>query len=46
MTFALSNDVANFPMDDIYAIYAGWHAEHPDIDSPSPPINSTNRRRE
>lgn len=29
--FALANDVADLPMDDIYAIYAGWHAEHDDI---------------
>lgn len=29
--FALANDVADLPMDDIYAIYAGWHAEHEDI---------------
>lgn len=31
LTFAISADVANLPMDDIYAIYAGWQAEHPDI---------------
>ncbi|MEM1067422.1 MAG: HEAT repeat domain-containing protein [Planctomycetota bacterium] len=31
VTFALSTDVADFPVEDIYAIYAGWHAEHPDI---------------
>jgi hypothetical protein len=31
VAFALSADVANLPIDDIYAIYAGWHAEHPDI---------------
>lgn len=35
VTFALSTDVADFPVDDIYAIYAGWHAEHPDIFSVS-----------
>ncbi len=29
--FTLSCDVADLPADDIYAIYAGWHAEHPDI---------------
>jgi hypothetical protein len=23
--------VANLPLDDIYAIYAGWHAEHDQI---------------
>lgn len=31
VTFAMSTDVADLPMDDIYAIYAGWHAEHPEI---------------
>ncbi len=31
VAFAMSTDVANLPTDDIYAIYAGWHAEHPDI---------------
>ncbi len=31
VTFALSSDVANLPNDDIYAIYAGWHAEHSEI---------------
>ena len=30
-TFSMSADVANLPLDDIYAIYAGWHAEHPEI---------------
>ena len=30
-TFALSADVADLPPEDIYAIYAGWHAEHEDI---------------
>jgi hypothetical protein len=30
-TFSLSSDVANLSLDDIYAIYAGWHAEHDDI---------------
>ena len=29
--FAMSTDVANLPVDDIYAIYAGWHAEHEEI---------------
>ncbi|NND96936.1 MAG: HEAT repeat domain-containing protein, partial [Pirellulaceae bacterium] len=28
---ALAADVADLPVDDIYSIYAGWHAEHPDI---------------
>jgi hypothetical protein len=31
VVFTLSSDVADLPTDDIYAIYAGWHAEHPDI---------------
>jgi hypothetical protein len=31
VTFALSADVADLPIDDIYAIYAGWHAEHAEI---------------
>lgn len=31
MSFALSADVADLPMADIYAVYAGWHAEHPEI---------------
>jgi hypothetical protein len=31
VTFALSADVADLPLDDIYSIYAGWHAEHPEI---------------
>lgn len=31
VTFALSADVADLPVDDIYSIYAGWHAEHPEI---------------
>ncbi len=31
VAFAMSTDVANLPLDDIYAMYAGWHAEHPEI---------------
>jgi len=31
VSFAMSTDVANLPVDDIYAIYAGWHAEHDEI---------------
>jgi hypothetical protein len=31
VTFALANNVADLPIDDIYAIYAGWQAEHDDI---------------
>jgi hypothetical protein len=33
VTFAMSTDVANLPIEDIYAIYAGWHADHPEIDA-------------
>jgi len=29
--FSFSADVADLPVEDIYAMYAGWHAEHPDI---------------
>ena len=28
---ALAADLTGMPADDIYAIYAGWHAEHEDI---------------
>ena len=28
---ALSCDLADLPIDDIFAIYAGWHADHEDI---------------
>lgn len=31
VTFALANNVADLPIDDIYAIYAGWHADHQQI---------------
>lgn len=31
VTFALGSDLGNLPIDDIYAVYAGWHAEHDDI---------------
>ncbi len=31
VSFASSTDVADLPMKDIYAIYAGWHADHPEI---------------
>ena len=32
-THAFGTDVADLPVDDIYAMYAGWHADHPDIQS-------------
>jgi hypothetical protein len=45
VTFAMSTDVADLPMDDIYAIYAGWHAEHPDIVSiPADQFNDVQTR--
>ncbi len=31
VTFALGTDVADLPAEDIFAMYAGWHAEHPEI---------------
>ncbi len=31
VTFAIGSDVANLPAADIYAIYAGWHVDHPEI---------------
>ncbi len=31
VTFAIGSDVANLPADDIYAMYAGWHADHSEI---------------
>ncbi|WP_164104015.1 HEAT repeat domain-containing protein [Candidatus Laterigemmans baculatus] len=31
MVHAVGADVADLPVDDIYAIYAGWQAEHEDI---------------
>jgi hypothetical protein len=29
--FTMSCDLAEMPEDDIFAIYAGWHADHPEI---------------
>lgn len=31
VTHSFSADVTDLDLDDLYAIYAGWHAEHPDI---------------
>lgn len=43
--FAMSADVADLPHDDIFAIYAGWHAEHPEIFSVSAEkLNEAQRR--
>jgi hypothetical protein len=29
--YTMACDLADMPLDDIFAIYAGWHADHPDI---------------
>ncbi|WP_236621246.1 HEAT repeat domain-containing protein [Rhodopirellula sallentina] len=43
--FALNADVADLPPEDIYAIYAGWHAEHDDIFTvPAAEFNEAQRR--
>ena len=43
--FSLSADVADLPPEDIYAIYAGWHAEHEDIFTvPASDFNEAQRR--
>ncbi len=43
--FSLSADVADLPPEDIYAIYAGWHAEHDDIFTvPANEFNEAQRR--
>ncbi|TWT67351.1 HEAT repeat domain-containing protein [Allorhodopirellula solitaria] len=43
--FSLSADVADLPPEDIYAIYAGWHAEHEDIFTvPASELNEAQRR--
>lgn len=45
ISFALAADVADLPADDIYAIYAGWHAEHPEIFTvPKNQFNEAQRR--
>ncbi len=45
VVFALANDVADLPMDDIYAIYAGWNAEHEDIFAlPAQHLNQAQQR--
>lgn len=43
--FSLAADVADLPPEDIYAIYAGWHAEHEDIFTvPANEFNEAQRR--
>jgi hypothetical protein len=41
----LASDVADLPEDDIYAIYAGWHAEHDEIFSIAPELLNPAQRR-
>jgi len=31
VTYCLAVDLQDFPPSDIYAIYAGWHSEHPEL---------------
>lgn len=46
VTHTLAADVADMPIDDIFAIYAGWHVEHPEIFTiPSDQFNEAQRRR-
>ena len=43
--FSVGADVADLPTDDIYAIYAGWQAEHEEIFTvPAESWNSAQRR--
>jgi hypothetical protein len=42
---AAAADLANLPLEDIYAVYAGWHAEHPEIfQVPADQWNAAQRR--
>lgn len=31
MTYAFGADLADLPIEDIYAAFAGWHMEHPEV---------------
>nr|WP_220498060.1 HEAT repeat domain-containing protein [Rhodopirellula sp. JC639] len=43
--FTMACDLADMPIDDIFAIYAGWHADHEDIFSvPTEAMNEAQRR--
>ncbi|MCO8120811.1 HEAT repeat domain-containing protein [Stieleria sp. TO1_6] len=43
--FTMGCDLADMPVDDIFAIYAGWHADHPDVFSvASDAFNEAQRR--
>jgi len=45
VAFALAADVADLPHDDIFAIYAGWHAEHDEIFTvPGDRLNEAQKR--
>ena len=45
LTAAFTADMANLPADDIYAAFAGWHAEHDEIyEVPPSQWNSAQRR--
>ncbi len=44
-TCAFSSDLANLPMDDIYAVFAGWQAEHEEIfEVPITQLNTAQRK--
>ena len=43
--YTMACDLADMPLDDIFAIYAGWHADHPDIFSvPADAFNDAQTR--
>ena len=44
VTFALSADLADLPMGDIYAMYAGWHVDHDEIFTVPPESFNTGQR--
>ncbi|MEZ6134676.1 MAG: HEAT repeat domain-containing protein [Pirellulaceae bacterium] len=45
VTHAFQADLANLPIDDIYAAFAGWQAEHEEIfEVPMPLLNPAQRR--
>ncbi|MCA9134880.1 MAG: HEAT repeat domain-containing protein, partial [Planctomycetales bacterium] len=45
LTHAFQADLANLPIDDIYAAFAGWQAEHEEIfEVPSAQLNPAQRR--
>lgn len=45
LTCSFNSDLANLPPDDIYAVFAGWQAEHEDIfEVPEALLNREQRR--